>query len=192
VTELTSPGTTPVLRRWFYGPSGLRAGWRLLIFSAIVTALLKGENWTVQTYLPGLDEVPKFLVFEVTSFLTFLLASWVMSRIEGRTIADYGLPWRHMFQRQFWTGAALGFAALSFLLIGLRLSGAFYFGTFALHGVEIPKWAFLFGLVFILVALKEEFGLRGYMLFTLSTGISFCPAAVISSIFRLRPPRQQR
>jgi membrane protease YdiL (CAAX protease family) len=36
---------------------------------------------------------------------------------------------------------------------------------------------------FLLVALKEEFSLRGYALFTLSTGIGFWPAAIISSAY---------
>jgi membrane protease YdiL (CAAX protease family) len=183
VTESTAAGNPSSPHFWFYGPSGLRAGWRLLIFFTLVAALLKSENWMIPKLLPGLDDVSKFLVFEIESFLTFLFASWVMSRIEGRRIADYGLPWRRMFRGQFWSGAALGFGALTILLIVLRLSGAFYFGTLALHGGEILKWAFLFGVVFILVALKEEFGLRGYALFTLSTGIGFWPAAVISSAY---------
>jgi membrane protease YdiL (CAAX protease family) len=135
----------------------------------------------IRRYVHGLDDVARFLMFEVTSFLTFLFVTWLMARIEGRKIADYGLPWKRMFRSQFWVGAAMGFAALTFLLIVLRFCGAFYFGTMALHGPEILKWAFLFGLVFILVALKEEFSLRGYGLFTLSAGIGFWSAAIISS-----------
>ncbi len=196
MTDSTAPGNLSSPRFWFYGPSGLRAGWRLLIFYTIVTALIKGENWAIPKLLPGLDDVARFLVFEIVNFLTFLFASLVMSRIEGRKIADYGLPWRQMFRGQFWLGAAMGFGALSFLLIVLRLSSSFYFGTLALHGAEILQWAFLFALVFIMVALKEEFGLRGYTLFTLSTGIGFWPAAIISSayfgILRLRASRQLR
>jgi uncharacterized protein len=183
VTESTAPGNLSSTRFWFYGPSGLRAGWRLLIFFAMVTALIKGENWIIAKLLPGLDDITRFLLFEIVNFLTYLFASWVMSRIEGRRIADYGLPWRRMFRGQFWLGTAMGFGALTFLLIVLRLSGAFYFGTFALHGAEILKWAFLFSVVFILVALREEFGLRGYALFTLSTGIGFWPAAIVSSAY---------
>jgi len=181
VTELTAPDNLSSPRFWFYGPSGLRAGWRLLIFFAIVTALFKGENWMIHKYLPGLDQIANFLVFELSSFLTSLLVSWLMARIEGRKLADYGLPWRNMFRSQFWVGAAIGFSSLTFLLTVLRLCGAFYFGTLALHGAEILQWAFLFGLVFILVALKEEFSLRGYALFTLTTGIGFWPAAIVSS-----------
>ncbi|HYL68137.1 MAG TPA: CPBP family intramembrane glutamic endopeptidase [Candidatus Limnocylindria bacterium] len=183
MTDLTAPANLSSPRFWFYGPSGLRAGWRLLIFFGILTALLKGENWMIRRYLHGLDDVSNFLVFELSSFLTFLFVSWGMARIEGRKVADYGLPWRKMFRNQFWVGAAFGFAALTLLLTVLRLSGVFYFGTIALRGGEILQWAFLFALVFILVALKEEFALRGYALFTLSTGIGFWPAAIVSSAY---------
>jgi uncharacterized protein len=181
MTDPTAVATLSSPRFWFYGPSGLRAGWRLLIFFGIVTAMFKSENWTISRYVHGLDDVSRFLLFEVTSFLTILFVSWLMARIEGRKIADYGLPWRKVFHSQFWVGAVLGFASLTFLLIVLRLCGAFYFGTIALHGAEILKWAFLFSFVFILVALKEEFSLRGYALFTLSTGIGYWPAAIVSS-----------
>ena len=43
-----------------------------------------------------------------------------MGRIEGRTIADYGLPWRRMFRIQFWQGVLLGFASLTGLLVAMR------------------------------------------------------------------------
>jgi membrane protease YdiL (CAAX protease family) len=99
-----------------------------------------------------------------------------MGRIEGRTIADYGLPWRGMFRAQFWQGALLGFAAITGLLAAMRVAGVFYFGSIALHGADVFKWATIYALVFILVALKEEFRARGYGLFVLSEGVGFCPA----------------
>lgn len=183
MTELARQNHPAMLHRLLYGPSGLRAAWRLLIFIAFIAAFTKAEGWAIRKFLPDLDDVTNFLVLELASFLTYLLVSGMMARIEGRSLAIYGLPWRRMFRGQFWTGAALGFAALTSLLIVLRLSGVFFFGRFALHGAEIFKWAFLFSLVFILVALREEFGLRGYALFTLSTGIGFWPAAIISSAY---------
>jgi len=67
-------------------------------------------------------------------FLIFLLASWIMGRIEGRTIADYGLPGRRMFGGQFWQGVLLGLASITGLLVAMRVVGVFYFGGIALHG----------------------------------------------------------
>jgi membrane protease YdiL (CAAX protease family) len=52
-----------------------------------------------------------------------------------------------------------------------------------LHGADVFKWATIYALVFILVALKEEFRARGYGLFVLSEGIGFWPAAAASAIY---------
>jgi uncharacterized protein len=181
--EAVQPASPSALRRVLYGPSELRAGWRLSIFLAMVIGLINASNLVVRRVLHGADEVSLFLVREVIDFLIFLFASWIMGRIESRTIADYGLPWRKMFHAQFWQGAALGFASITGLLVAMRAAGVFYFGGIALHGADVWKWATIYGFVFILVALREEFRARGYGLFTLSAGIGFWPAAILSAAF---------
>jgi membrane protease YdiL (CAAX protease family) len=182
MSESSHASSGSVLRRAFYGPLELRAGWRLGIFLAIVYALIYASNLLIFRSL-HLDDVSLFLVREVMDFLIFLLASWIMGRIESRTIGDYGLPWRQMFRAQFWQGALIGFVLLTALLLAMRLCGVFHIGAVALHGVEIWEWATAYALVFILVALREEFRARGYALFTLSAGIGFWPAAILSSAF---------
>jgi len=178
--ELSKPGRV----HWiFYRRSELRAGWRLLIFLAIVIALINASDFLVHHLLHGADEVTTFLVGELMDFLIFLFASWIMGRIEGRTIGDYGLPWRKMFRRQFWLGALIGFAAISGLLVVMRIFGVFHVEGIALHGFGVAEWAIAWGLVFILVAVREEFRARGYGLFTLSMGIGFWPAAILSAAF---------
>jgi uncharacterized protein len=178
--EIEGPGRV----HWiFYGGSELRAGWRLLIFLAIVIASIKASNFAVRRLLHGGDDVAGFLVREVMDFLIFLFASRIMGRIEGRTIADYGLPWRKMFRGQFWQGALIGFAAISALLVLMRIFRVFHLEGIALHGFDVWKWAMAWGLVFILVALREEFRARGYGLFTLSMGIGFWPAAMVSAAY---------
>ncbi|MGA8556048.1 MAG: CPBP family intramembrane glutamic endopeptidase [Candidatus Acidiferrales bacterium] len=129
-----------VFRRVFYGHSELRAGWRLLIFLAIVVALGYASNQLLRRLLHGADDTTLFLVGELMDFLIFLFASWIMGRIEGRTIA-------------------------------------------ALQGADIGKWAILYALVFLLVALREEFRARGYALYTLSAGVGFWPAAILSAAY---------
>ena len=167
----------------FYGRSELRAGWRLLLFLAIVIALINAGNLALRQPLQGADDVTNFLARELLDFLIFLFASWIMGRIEGRTIGDYGLPWRRMFRLEFWQGAVIGFAAISGLLVVMRIFGVFHCEGIALHGFDVGKWAIAWGLVFILVALREEFRARGYGLFTLSMGIGFWPAAMLSAAF---------
>ena len=183
MVEAKQSDSPSALRRVFFGPSELRAGWRLCIFLSIVIALINATNLIFGWLLHGADQTTLFLVFQVINFLIFLFASWVMGRIEGRTIADYGLPWRKMFRVQFWQGVLLGLATITGLLVAMRVAGVFYFGSIALRGAEVWKWATIYGFVFILVALREEFRARGYGLFTLSTGIGFWPAAIISAAY---------
>jgi hypothetical protein len=61
--------------------------------------------------------------------------------------------------------------------------GVFTFGTLALHGFDIAKWALAWALAFLLVGLYEEFSARGYPLVALARGIGFWPAAVLSAAF---------
>ena len=131
----------------------------------------------------GISNDADFVLFELGSFLGFLLASWIMAKLEGRSVADYGLPARRTLRGEFWKGAAMGFGSLTVLLVVMRAAGLFYFGHFALRGSDIFLWAGVFALVFLLVALREEFSLRGYALFTLTTGVSFWPAATALSAY---------
>ena len=85
---LQSPGSD-AMKSIFYDRSELRAGWRLLIFLAIVVTLIRANRLVVGRLLYGVDATTSFLVFEVMDFLIFLFASWIMARIEARTIADY-------------------------------------------------------------------------------------------------------
>jgi len=111
-----------------------------------------------------------------------LSVSWLMAQIEGRSLVVYGLPWRRALCGQFWQGAAFSFASLTMLLLVLHLLGGFSFGPLALHGVDILKYGAQWTAPLFLSALLEDFLYRGYLLFTLTTGIGFWPAAVFTSL----------
>jgi membrane protease YdiL (CAAX protease family) len=181
--EADAPRNPTLFRRVFYSPVELRVGWRLLVFLMTVITLISASNALVHRLLSAADNTILFLVREVMDFLIFLFASWIMGRIEGRTIAVYGLPWQGIFRVQFWRGLAVGFTAITALLVAMRAVGVFNFGSVVLRGTEIWRWALIYALVFLLVALREEFRTRGYGLFTLSAGIGFWPAAILSSAF---------
>jgi CAAX protease family protein len=173
--------------RILVGPHGLRVVWRLLIFLAVLAAFFVAGGWVARAmahgHAPprGLD--PGSLMFgESSLFAVVLLASWAMSRIEGRKIADYGLPLRRAFGRQFWEGMAIGFASITALLLALRAMGVAHFGAIGLRGAEAWTYAFLWAFTLLFVAFFEEFAFRGYVLFTLTGGIGFWPAAVVSSM----------
>jgi membrane protease YdiL (CAAX protease family) len=132
--------------------------------------------------LPHFNDVAfTYLADKISKFTVFLLATWIMARIEGRTISDYGLPWRKAFGRQFWQGSAGAFLGLTGFLATLRLAGLFHFGRMTLQSGEIWKWGALYGLGFIVVALEEEFHYRSYGLYTLTQATGFWPAAALSS-----------
>jgi uncharacterized protein len=172
-----------VMRRLFFGPSGLRAGWGLFVFVVLVFCFTGFANLAFRRLAPAAGRDVQFLVSEVEDFLVFLLASWIMGLIEHRTVSDYGLPWRSMFRLRFWQGMVIGFASITGLLVVMRAAGLFHFEGLDLHGADIAKWGAIYALVFLLVALREEFRARGYALFTLSRGIGFWPAALLSSAY---------
>ncbi len=170
----------------FRGPNGLRAGWRLIIALAICLVILAGFASVSRLMRQG--QVPQnpfspdvLLTGESTLFGIVLAAAWIMSKLEGRHISSYGLPWRGAFGLEFWKGTAIGFAAISVLVGALRVAGVFRLGETSLHGVELLKYAILWACALLAVAFFEEYAFRGYALFTLTTGMTFWPAALLCS-----------
>lgn len=177
-----SASASPML----YGPAGLRAGWRLLIFLVICLALFSVVGTLLRlaghgASLRGGLNPTAVLVSEGIPLLLVFAAAWAMAKIENGSFAAYGLPARGAFGVRFWQGAVLGFAAISLLLGSMRLAGAFHLAGAALHGTQGWQYAFFWAAVFVVVALFEEFFFRGYALFTLTTGMGFWPAAVVLS-----------
>jgi uncharacterized protein len=168
------------------GPNGLRAGWRLLIFVAILAPLGYGTSRVIDAVTVGLHADPSTPFANVVSIdlllVPLLIATWIMGRIEHRTLADYGLPWQGAFGRRFWQGAGFSFASFTILLLVMRLAGVFSYGEVALQGWDIAKYAVVWSVLLFLGALLEDFLYRGYVQFTLTTGIGFWPAAAITSL----------
>jgi len=167
-------------------PNGLRAGWRLLIFLAMIVPLYFVAMWIIDSvtrklHVEPFTPVDTFIAMGVCLAALFL-STGIMAKIERRSFADYGLPWRRAFCAQFWQGAAISFISLSGLMLALRLAGALSFDSLALHGLDIWKYGLQWVFAFFLVALLEDFLYRGYILFTLTTGLGFWPAAVVSSL----------
>ena len=172
----------------FYGPDGLRAGWRLMVFLAILSVLFSAAALALRIFrhAPFRGEIAPgaTLLAEGLPLLLILLASWIMAKMERRSLADYGLPARTAFGAKFWAGGIVGFLSISALLGAIRIASAFHLDGLALHGSALWKYAFLWAAVFLIVGLFEEFFFRGYTLFTLTTGIGFWPAAlVLSAVF---------
>jgi uncharacterized protein len=63
----------------------------------------------------------------------------------------------------------------------MHVSGVFSYGSFAGFGTQTFYYAALWGVGFLLVGFAEEFGFRGYVQYTLTSGITFWPAMLITS-----------
>ncbi len=174
----------------FFGPDGLRSGWRLLLFLLIAQILGVLLFWVAirPAFQHGLFSWSplKLAVLEMWFFLPLLLAAAIMARIEGRAMGAYGLPGRVAFGARFCEGALWGLVALTLLLAVLRLTGCFYFGHPVLHGPDGWRWGVGWAIGFIALALFEEYSVRGYPQFALTTGMGFWPSAVLlSTLFGL-------
>jgi membrane protease YdiL (CAAX protease family) len=191
------------LRRIFFNDAELRAGWRLLIFSAVLLLtpdraffFTDGALCGTQSYsakhlpkktlvtIPAGEQPPgPFIRDDGLSFVFLLGVSAFMAIIERRQLRYFGLPLRQAFRGRFWLGCLWGFAAMSALLLVLRAGHSFYFGPPMIHGWSILRFASLWGIAFLVVGFFEEFLLRGYAQFTLTLGMGFWPAAMLLSLF---------
>src|SRR5580704_15146888 len=97
----------------------------------------------------------ELVVKSITAFFA-VLATWIVSRMEKRPLDDYGIPPRQIFGKRFWEGCVWGFAALSVLLLILRLSGHFQIDSVALSGGAVFRYALGWAVVFLAVSVSEE------------------------------------
>jgi membrane protease YdiL (CAAX protease family) len=110
------------------------------------------------------------------------LATWIVSRMERRSLDDYGIPPRQAFGRRFWEGTLWGFATLTAPLLLLNVSGHFRIESAALTGSAVFRWALAWGATFVALALSEELTFRGYLLFVVARRRRFWPAALLLSV----------
>lgn len=186
------------LKSIFVGRNGLRAGWRLLIFTAGLIVAFLGFSQLFKLWLAfakhtvAAGRAPVELlslpvqqgVFDLLAFGVVLLLSWLMSRIEGRSVGAYGLPLSRPAAslRRLASGLVIGFLLIFVILLILRVAHVFYFGSLALSGAQIVVWGLVWGFTTLAVGFFEEFLFRGYALYTLADGISFWPAVVIMGL----------
>jgi membrane protease YdiL (CAAX protease family) len=195
--KLDVPPRVPGWKPIFVGPNGLRAGWRILIFLALVVGLLLGfviiRNGGIQGFLEAQKHAAEITVTpllmggsEGIAFLLVCVATLIMGKIEHRKFSEYGLPLRKAFGKDFWIGCSSGFLAISGTLLTMFLLRGFHISGLALHGTAIFTSVLGWGIAFLLVGLFEEFLCRGYLQHALASGIGFWPAAlVISGLFGL-------
>jgi membrane protease YdiL (CAAX protease family) len=183
----------------FFGPFGLRAGWSLLLYFALLGAIAGGlfaighgihlhrEHAAAAAAAAAGEPAPPpetspfkqdaskpmpmayMISGEGAMFGLFFFVSWLMARIEHRKLSAFGLGGTHRLSR-FLIGAFWGIAAISLLILALRSFHFLAFDTRLDHGRSILFWGALQLIGFLLVGFTEEYTMRGYLQFTLTRG----------------------
>jgi membrane protease YdiL (CAAX protease family) len=182
LTEPIPPTPPSALRQTFIGNDGLRAGWSLLIFLAILAALGFCVNIIAHRLFPAaassgkaaaeLMGRPAFLLAnESLQFLLVLLVTWIMSKIERRPNSTYGLGGSRKLAH-FLAGLAWGVTCLSLLVLTLWKTGLLVIDSRLLFGGNILRYGAIWLLGFLMVGLFEEYLTRGYLQYTLTRGLA--------------------
>jgi uncharacterized protein len=198
LSDQQSPSLVSRTRRIFFGPDGLRAGWSILIYVILVFSLFRIANFALH-YLhlipppapkgsPAPPTQPlsphKAFLAEGVPFFMIVVATWIMSKIEHRPNSTYGFGGHHRLSH-FFAGLIWGVTSLSILVLTLWKIGLLSFDARLLFGSDAIRYGFIWLTGFLLVALLEEYLLRGYLQFTLARGLS----GVYGSLFQT-PHRQ--
>jgi len=179
------------MRSVFVGPGGIRAGWRLLIFFAILSVEFVIAGAVVSRIFPQAGAVQRqttllpatAAAFSGLTFLLVVIAAYVMSKIESRPFGVYGLGTSGTPPNErFGHGAAAGFISISLVLFVMFLLHGFRIDGIATHGGQLFAALCAWAAAFVLVGFSEEFAFRGYVQYTLTTGIGFWAASVVTTL----------
>jgi CAAX protease family protein len=171
----------------FLSSGGVRTGWRAGVYASLVFVLLA----TGQLLIASLGVSPRINPRDLTPgpiflqecllFFSALGAAAALALVEGRSVGDYGLPWRRAFRAHFWQGTLWGFAEISFLVLLIAGLGGYLLGPMAADPrVFLSAGSWL--TVFLMIGFAEEYAFRGYLLTTLSSGMGFWPASILLSL----------
>jgi uncharacterized protein len=168
----------------FHSQSLLFVLLRVGMYFALAEGVSFALQWIMVALSPGERSLysPAILTISEASSLAGAFAAGIaMSQLEGRSLGEYGLPLRGAFGKLFWQGALFGLAEISAVIAAIATFGSCHFGSLAIHGVDLLRWAAFWGAFFVLVGLYEEFAFRGYVQFTLAQAVRFWPAALLLS-----------
>ena len=165
----------------------IRAGWRLLIWLLIASAIDTGLEYSAAVSVPGANAHPfldpRWLIAgDISILIAVLVATFIMARIEDATLRDYYIPTHAFFGRQFWEGLLWGFLAVSLLVGPIAAFGGYRITGLAIHGSALIRATLWWLAAAFAIGVAEEIAFRGYMLRTLADGIRFWPAAIVLSI----------
>ncbi len=192
LAESAPPVQRSTLRKIFVGKEGLRSGWSLLIFIAILAVFGFSERFIIYKVFPNVPKTdaaradamgkPSFLlVGEASQFGLVFLVTWIMSKIERRPNSSYGFGGKRRLPH-FFAGLVWGVICLSLLVLILWKAGLLVIESRLLFGPDILRYGAIWFLGFLMVGCFEEYFIRGYVQYTLTRGL----AGLYQAIFKSR------
>lgn len=180
------PRLPPRLKRIWYGAGGLRAGWAVLLYAAIVAAILLALGAAARIahhpFRPRGDlSTAGQMPFELALCAAALIATHVMSRLDRRSWLDYGLRARRAALHFGW-GAFCSLAAVSAIMGLLVATGGATIEYSGANRAAAFESAVTWACAFVLVALAEEIAFRGYAFFKLAQRTHPVVAAALTSL----------
>ena len=175
---LKQPTETRILMWILLGKHGLRSGWSVVLFLLLYGLLVAGVGF-VFFKLHLVDEKFRFtasatLFGDLIQLLAIVGAAAIVALVERRrgNLLSFNLMGPHR-ARYFIEGLAAGFVAISALIGALAWGGWLHFGSIALSGADIVRYAAVWGLAFLVVGCVEEGLFRCFLQSTLTRGINF-------------------
>jgi len=160
-----------------------RALTRVAAFAVLVFVLFPSKRIWLAKLIPGLHGAVGYVVEHMMELAAILIAGAIMARIERRPFGEYGLPFTQAFRARFWQGAVGGIAALTLLVFALAGVGALQMTPPSTLSVQAAVPFLGYAVVFVLLAVREEFLYRGLGLVLLGEAVTFWPAALASTVW---------
>jgi uncharacterized protein len=170
--------TRALAQRVFFGPYGIRAGWRILMWLLVVVGLML---WL----LPVSERLLGDSVF--TQFVPMLIAALaagavMLKAVDRRPIGALGFPLNGDAPRESVVGFVIGAGILGAAVLLLWITGA---ARWLADSGTVPEYAAALALSlvhFSIAAAAEEAVFRGYLFQSMVQGIGAVPAVLASSV----------
>jgi uncharacterized protein len=168
----------------FFGPYGLRAGWRIALYAVLVAVAARAlVPLLMRVIAPGQgDQLGYVMVQAITMLVSALVAGWAMlAVVDRRPLGALGFAADPAAARDSIVGTAVGGAMLGAAVLLLAVAGMARWVADTGSGWEYVAALAQSLAFFAVAAAAEEAAFRGYAFQALVQGIGPWPAALATS-----------
>lgn len=151
------------------------------VYALLVLVVFPVAGRRLKSMLPGADGTLVYLVDHMIQLVAILVFGALAARLERRPFAGFGLPWRDALRSRFWTGALVGIVSLAVLVFALCALGALELRPPSGSVLASAGFGLGYAIVFLLLAVREEFLYRGYGQVKLAEASHFWLAALVTT-----------